>query len=142
MGIHVLIVDDNDDFGSFVKEVCDGVGLRSRHWSDPVQFKQDYEKTLPEIVVVDIAMQPIDGMQLAQWMGELARTIGHSPSIIVVSGQRPDQIRLCSSVASLSGINRVVGLSKPVAVATLEEALLTQAEIHGLSVRARTQENS
>lgn len=120
--VDVLIVDDDADFGKFAVGVADSVGLKGLALHSSLEFKSKYEAFHPAIVVMDIAMPGLDGVQLSQWLGQQCLQHDRRCRVILVSGYGVDFIRLCSSIAALSGLDDITGLSKPIEHGTLAAA--------------------
>jgi len=121
--LDVLVVDDDADFARFVKGVAESIGLRAEVLDTPSEFKTKFEALRPATVVLDIAMPGIDGVQLSQWMGQQFLQHGQQCRVILVSGYGVEFIRLCSSIAALSGLENIQGLSKPIEHGALAAAL-------------------
>lgn len=68
--IRVLVVDDNVDFAEFVCEVVRSNGFNAAAISDPRRFEERCAAVRPEIVILDIQMPGVDGLKIAQWLGD------------------------------------------------------------------------
>ena len=121
--VDILVIDDNEAFTKFVGDVAEGCGLRAALLTDPSLFKERMQETAAPIVIMDIDMPGLSGLQLAQWLGEFARAEKIEVQLVLVSGHREETIRLCKSVASISGLRNVEALSKPVELAVLAQLL-------------------
>ncbi len=126
--IRVLVMDDNVDFAEFVCEVARHNNFNATAISNPKQFEERCTAIRPEIVVLDIQMPGIDGLQLAQWLGDFMLAKQLEVRLVILSGRGEDAIQLCKSVAAISGIHEVQTLSKPVEFATLSKVLLSFAK--------------
>ncbi|MFV0368002.1 MAG: response regulator [Hyphomicrobiaceae bacterium] len=121
--VDVLVIDDNEAFTMFVGEVAESCGLKAALLTDPTLFKERMEKTGASIVIMDIDMPGVSGLQLSQWLGEFSRAENIEVQLILVSGHREETIRLCKSVAAISGLRDVEALAKPVELAVLTQLL-------------------
>lgn len=121
--IDVLAVDDDPEFAGYVAGVAKEIGLKAEAVTDPAQFAARCEKLHPLIVVLDIEMPSISGLQLAQWLGEHSRSTGIEVRLIVLSGRGEEMIRLCQSVGAISGLRDIIALAKPVEFSVLAQAL-------------------
>ncbi len=126
--IRVLIMDDNAEFADFVCEVARYNDFNATAISNPRQFEERCAAFRPEIVVLDIQMPGVDGLQLAQWLGDYMHAKQHDVSLVILSGRGEEAIQLCKSVAAISGIKDVQTLTKPVEFATLSKVLLSMAK--------------
>lgn len=122
--VDVLIIDDDPEFSKFVVGVAESVGLSVVSLKSSLDFKAEFEAHYPRVVVLDIAMPGVDGVQIAQWLGQQHTQQGWTGRVILVTGYGVDFIRLCSSIAALSGLDKVHGLSKPIEHGALALALL------------------
>ena len=116
-------VDGLDDFELYVKRGDECIGLRAEVMDTPSELKTTFEALRPATVVLDIAMPGIDGVKLSQWMGQQFLQHGQQCRVILVSGYGVEFIRLCSSIAALSGLENIQGLSKPIEHGALAAAL-------------------
>ncbi len=118
-----MAVDDDPEFASYVAGVANEIGLKAEAVTDPSQFAARCEKLNPRIVVLDIEMPAVNGLQLAQWLGEYSRSTGVEIRLIVLSGRGEEMIRLCQSVGAISGIGDIIALAKPVEFSVLAQAI-------------------
>lgn len=125
----ILIVDDNADFADFVRQVAASERMSAEIILNSADFEEAFKRLKPRIVVLDIEMPGIGGMQLAQWLGGYASEHNLEVAVLIISGFGRDAIRICRAVADLAGIDIVRGLSKPVEFSTLAGSL---KELQGL----------
>ena len=79
-----------------------------------------FAKDRPEIVVLDIVMPEMDGIELIQWLIDQA----YDGRLIVVSGFSPDYVKLAQRLAEAKqGMFKVETLTKPIPLATLRNSL-------------------
>lgn len=126
--IRVLVMDDNADFADFVCEVARYSDFNATAISNPKEFEQRCAAFRPEIVVLDIQMPGVDGLQIAQWLGDYMHTSQQDVRLVILSGRGEEAIQLCKSVAAISGVQEVQTLTKPVEFATLSKVLLGLAK--------------
>lgn len=121
--IELLVVDDNREFAELVAEVAQSCGLSAYTVSSGEQFQTEFRKLLPAISVIDIGLDGIDGMALAQWLGMVCHEQNHKLKLIICSGRDEPELQICAAAASLAGVDDIVALHKPVEVASLTDAL-------------------
>ena len=115
----LLVVDDEEGFGTFVAEVADGLGYDTRVTVSGREFTKAYETEIPSVVVMDVIMPGMDGVELAGWLAE-KKLDGH---VVVVTGFEPLYADLVASLGNAGGIKSVTKLFKPVRIKALREAL-------------------
>ncbi len=115
----LLIVDDEPGFGEFVRKVAVEAGFEVEVTTDGYQFQQRYETFNPTVVVVDLIMPDIEGIELVQWVANR-----EAPAhLIVVTGYSPEYAKLAKTLGEAKGLPSVASLIKPVKVAKLRGAL-------------------
>ncbi|MDF1721383.1 MAG: response regulator [Minwuia sp.] len=115
----ILICDDEPDFRAIVRDVVEGMGFEAIEVAQPELFADTFARCIPEIVVLDIVMPNIDGLELVTWLtGE-----GYKGRLVLVTGFNPNYARAARTLADLKGIASVSVLQKPVALADLRAAL-------------------
>ncbi len=115
----LLIVDDEADFGTFVSKVAEKSGYKAVVISDPRVFKETYDQLRPDVIVLDIVMPDLDGIEIMNWLV----SVGNKASVVIISGFAPDYAQWARTIGSLGGSFSISALSKPVSVAELSAAL-------------------
>lgn len=126
--VDVLVVDDDREFNKFVAGVAEGLGLSVASLQNSNEFKREFEALRPKVVVLDIAMPGIDGVQLSRWLGQQRQQHNREVRVILVTGYGVDFLRLCGSIAALSGLDNIQGLSKPIEHDAMAMALLGESK--------------
>ena len=83
------------------------------------EFTKAYEAEIPSVVVMDVIMPGMDGVELAGWLAE-TKFDGH---VVVVTSFAPLYADLVASLGNAGGIKSVTKLFKPVRIKALREAL-------------------
>lgn len=115
---HILVIDDDEQFRGMLVQM---LSLDSHH----VSFAHDGEEGLrmskeisPDLIVTDILMPHMDGIELIR---ELARRAAGIPIIAVSGGRRSISADFNLESASMMGVKAT--LSKPFARADLRQAI-------------------
>ena len=119
VGKSLLVLDDEPEFGSFVRKVGENVGFEVSVISDAREFRDAYEKVEPHKIVLDILMPGMDGIEVIRWLA----SIDNKASVVIVSGYAPRYGKAAEALADAQGHFLVTTLSKPVSVAELSSAL-------------------
>jgi CheY-like chemotaxis protein len=116
---HLLVVDDEAAFCDFVRRVAEDMGYSVAVCTDSTRALAVYESTRPSVVVLDMVMPDVEGIQIVQ---ELARR-GTDARVILVSGYNPHYVDLAQTLGQAKGIDRIAGLTKPIRLEALRAAL-------------------
>ncbi len=115
----LLVVDDEEGFGAFVAEVAEGLGYETWVTTNGNEFTKAFEAEKPAVVVMDVVMPGMDGVEIAGWLGE-QNFDGH---VVVVSGFAPLYADLVATLSNAGGMKSVTKLFKPVRIKALRDAL-------------------
>lgn len=118
-GKRLLIVDDEPDFGEFVRKVAEDLGYEVTVTTEGRAFKKIYDKCDPTVVLLDMIMPETDGIELVTWLAKNHCTA----KVIVATGYHPDYGLMAQKLGEDGGIDSVTLLTKPVSPAQLRAAL-------------------
>ena len=124
----MLIVDDNRDAAESSSALLQAVGYETRVAYDGVAALAEVEAFHPEIVLLDIGLPGMDGLEVARRLGESES--GRSALLVAVTGWGQEQDRQRSEEAGFAR-----HLVKPVEPRVLMETL---AELLAARRRATT----
>lgn len=84
-GLRVLIVDDNDFAHSIMRDILLSMRLKDiRHVHDAKSVMREINSSLPDILIVDLLMKPIDGFELIKRIrAHEVDDIRHLPILVV-----------------------------------------------------------
>ena len=112
----LLVIDDESDIAEYIGEVARGLDYEVRVTSDAGIFKQAVDDFDPSVVVVDVVMPEIDGIELVKYLG--AR--GCKARVLVISGYAERYLDNTKSLAEAFGLASVTTMTKPLELARLE----------------------
>jgi CheY-like chemotaxis protein len=115
----LLVIDDEPAFGSFVKEVAEGMGFDVRVTAKADEFADTYETFDPTVIVLDVVMPEVDGIELVQWLAQEKC----KAKIVIVTGYNPHYADAAKRLVSAGDLPSVMTLTKPVSLADLRAAL-------------------
>ncbi len=115
----LLIVDDEPDFAEFVGIVGEQLGYETLKISDPRKFQDSYNEFTPDVIVLDMVMPEIDGVELIKWLTSQNATA----KVVIISGYNPLYAKMGEVLSAAGGLSDVMTLQKPVRINTLKEAL-------------------
>lgn len=117
----LLVIDDEADFMEFVRLVAEELGFAVTKATRAQDFQAAYDRARPDVIVLDIVMPEVDGIELIQWL--MNRDC--KARVIVVTGFSPDYSHAAVLLGATRGLE-VVTLGKPVKLADLRRALVTE----------------
>ena len=115
----LLVIDDEPEFGEYVKRVAADLGFSVQVTHAASDFMDVYRSFDPTVIVMDILMPQMDGIELVQWLADA----GCSARVVLASGYNPRYAKAAETLAQEIGSLHVTTLQKPVRVADLRAAL-------------------
>jgi CheY-like chemotaxis protein len=116
---HLLVMDDEPEFAEIVRKVAEGMGFAVVAPRNAAEFKARFKELRPEIVMVDVIMPDVDGIELVSWL--VANQC--AAQVLIVTGYDPSYARAAETLAKVQGMMRVSTLAKPLKLAELRAAL-------------------
>jgi len=115
----LLIVDDEPEFGEFVRRVALDLGYEVRVTTTGQDFQKHYIEFQPNKIVLDMVIPDIDGNELLLWLLDM----GYAAHLIITTGFSPEYAKDAKTLAEFKGLSAVTTLVKPVPLARLRAAL-------------------
>jgi DNA-binding response OmpR family regulator len=115
----LLIIDDYLSFAKFVAGIAREEGFDVEITTRAEDFKAAVLRVPPDLIVLDIFMPLMDGIELIQWLGE-QRT---KARVIVATGFHMEYANMVRAIGIAKGIDSISILLKPFRVTTLRAAL-------------------
>jgi FixJ family two-component response regulator len=84
---HVFLIEDHKELRDDLTRILEFVGYVVRAFPDPIQFLEYDKHVAPAVVVSDMQMPNMTGIELQERLRELGRTM----PIIIISGKSSDQ---------------------------------------------------
>ena len=112
----LLVVDDEPHFRDLVKHVAVKAGFEVELARDGHEFKAIFDTFDPDVVVLDIVMPGIDGVELVQWLAEHDEQV----HLVIVTGYAPNYATLAKKLGEAKGLLSVTTLTKPVSLPDLK----------------------
>jgi CheY-like chemotaxis protein len=118
----LLVIDDEPDFMQIVRTVAEEMGFDVTTARDAEAFKSVYTASPPDLMVIDVVMPEVDGIELVEWLVDC----GCSGDVIMVTGYNPNYASAAAAIAQAKSSMDVRILQKPVLLADLRSALRAQ----------------
>ena len=115
----LLVIDDDPAISQIVGAVAEGLGFEVRTTERADEFAEIYEEFQPGIVILDLVMPEVDGIELAQWLAH----VKSQARIIFLTGHNPRFKDAARALADSGDLASVTTLTKPVSIAVLRQAL-------------------
>lgn len=115
----LLVVDDEPEFGEFVRKVAVELGYEVRVTTNGKAFQQAYQELQPTTIVLDMVMPEMDGNELVLWLMKQH----YDANLLIITGYSPDYAKDAKRLAEFKGLRSVSTLTKPIRLAKLREAL-------------------
>jgi CheY-like chemotaxis protein len=115
----LLVVDDEPRFAAFVREAAEGIGMQVEMAGNGEEAKTVYRRFDPDVIVLDVVMPVMDGVEFVQWLGEE----GCRARLLLVTGYNPHYGRLAERLGQAKGIGSVTVLNKPLRLHQLLAAI-------------------
>ena len=115
----LLIVDDEPEFGQFVRKVAEAMDFEVRVTTQAAHIKGAYGAFDSTVIVLDMVMPKTDGIELVNWLADRH----YQGKLLIVTGFTPRYTELARTVSVRKGMTSVTTLNKPVDLAKLRAAL-------------------
>ncbi len=119
MSKRLLIVDDEPDFGEFVRQVAQTLDYKVMVTTNGRDFQQGYNDFQPNLILLDMVMPDMDGNEVLLWLLQK----GYSAGLIITTGYSPDYAQEAKTLAEFNGLQKVSTLTKPVRSIELRSVL-------------------
>jgi PAS domain S-box-containing protein len=91
LGLRVLIADDTPENRSFLEQLLQPLGFQTRVVADGAQAVEEFERWLPQLVLIDLRMPVLDGYEAIRCMRKFPH--GAQTPIIAVTASAFDENR-------------------------------------------------
>jgi EAL domain-containing protein (putative c-di-GMP-specific phosphodiesterase class I) len=120
----LLVLDDEELVGAFIRRAAEGLGFRAQAVTTPAAFQAALAQQPPDEIVLDLQLGASDGIQVLR----LLAAAGCQARITLLSGFDPRVLASAHELALELGLNIGEALTKPVRLQALREALAARAE--------------
>ncbi len=121
----LLVIDDDAGFRSFVRRVSETVGYETVVTEDADDFKEKVRSWRPSVIILDLQMPKVDGVELLRSLGETKS----AAKILIASGFDVKVVETAARLAAERGLAIAGSLHKPVRAAMLRDRLECLREV-------------
>lgn len=115
----LLVIDDEAEIGEFIREVAEDLGYEVVVTRHAEAFKTGYESFDPTLIMLDIVMPDVDGIELLRYLAQE----GCRAKVLVMSGYSEKYLESAEKLSDAYGLKRIDRLTKPIRLAKLREVL-------------------
>lgn len=115
----LLVMDDEAAFGRFVRRIAEGEGYEVEVLTQPRDFAAAFERFAPDMIVLDIVMPEVDGIELIRWLIAQSAHV----RLVIMTGFNPMYATMGAVLAEAHGLMEVTSVVKPIGVADLRKLL-------------------
>ena len=113
--MRLLIIDDEEDICDLIAEIGERHGLEPRTTSNTETVPQILGEFTPDVIMMDLMMPGIDGVELLRLLSEKAR----NAKLCLISGSDARVLNSARRLGSAHGLDVVAALEKPLSIQTL-----------------------
>jgi EAL domain-containing protein (putative c-di-GMP-specific phosphodiesterase class I) len=115
----LIVIDDEPAVGTFIGRVARRVGFDVIVTADPGDFKQRVRSWRPALIVLDLGMPEMDGIELLRFLADERVTA----RILIISGFDEKVLDAAERLGAARGLNMAGVLRKPVLIEELTQVL-------------------
>ena len=129
--MRLLVIDDEEDICDLIAEIGMRHGLEARTTSNTENVQQLLADFMPDIIMMDLMMPGIDGVELLRLLSDKAR----NAKLCLISGSDARVLNSARRLGSAHGLDVIAALEKPLSIPTLN-AFFDQAAGKGKNLGA------
>ena len=115
----LLVIDDEPEIGEFIRTVAEEMGYEVQVTSSADEFQVAYASFRPTLIMLDIVMPDIDGIELLRYLASR----GCQAKVLVMSGYSEKYLDSAQKLSDAYGLHNIDRLTKPIRLAKLREVL-------------------
>ena len=115
----LLVIDDEREIGEFIRTVAEEMGYEVQVTSSADEFQAAYASFRPTLIMLDIVMPDIDGIELLRYLASR----GCQAKVLVMSGYSEKYLDSAQKLSDAYGLHNIDRLTKPIRLAKLREVL-------------------
>ena len=120
---HLLVIDDEPDIARYIGTVAEGLGYEVTVTTEAEEFIEAYNQKNPDVIVVDVVMPNIDGIELVKYLAQA----GCRARVLVISGYTERYLDNTKTLGEAFGLVSITAMRKPIELNQLEAFLSAEA---------------
>lgn len=117
-GKRLLVIEDDPDIATLISRIATDMDFQVTT-TYGMAVPQAYRETKPDIIVLDIMMPEMDGLEVLQFL----RHEGSEARLIILSGSQESYRRIAQNIGLSAGLRIEANVSKPFRAADLRLVL-------------------
>jgi EAL domain-containing protein (putative c-di-GMP-specific phosphodiesterase class I) len=113
--MRLLVIDDEEDICDLIAEIGERHSLETRTTCNTENVHQLLADFPPDVIMMDLMMPGIDGVELLRLLSEKAR----GAQLCLISGSDSRVLNSARRLGSAHGLNVIAALEKPLSIQTL-----------------------
>jgi CheY-like chemotaxis protein len=120
--MRLLIIDDDKDFGEYVRQAAEEAGFEVNVTTQARDFKESFDAFNPDVIVLEVVMPDVDGIELINWLGDQ----GCTARLIIVTVYSLKYAEMARTLSVAKGMTSAIAVSKENFIAEIREVLAAQ----------------
>ena len=121
----LLVLDDEPEFCEYVRRVAEQEDFLVKTIHESRSFQALYESFEPTLIVLDLVMPDMDGIEIIRWLASKDRPL----HVVLATGYNPRYAMMADKLAvGRSKSLKITPIAKPVRVNTLRRILRQEAQ--------------
>jgi len=118
----LLIVDDDISFGEYVRQAAERSGFDVRVTTRARDFKESFEVFKPDVIMLEVVMPEVDGIELINWLGDQ----GCTARLIIVTSYAPKFAEMAKKLSVAKGMTSAIAIFKGKLIAEIRDSLVVE----------------
>ena len=119
--MRLIVVDDEIEFARYAATVASGLGFDVETVDHGKKFQEAYQRAEPDVVLLDMVMPDMDGIELVSWLSARQSKI----HLLIATGYNPKYVEMAEVLGAQSCFLSITKLQKPLRAAELRRVLRT-----------------
>ncbi|NQV55637.1 MAG: response regulator [Rhodospirillales bacterium] len=115
----LLVIDDEPEICELIKNVAEEIDFDVSVATTATEFQSCVRECKPGVIVLDLQMPQVDGIELLRFLGEEKCSAG----VILISGTDKRVLATSRRLGDSYGLNMLGALQKPIKLNDLEQIL-------------------
>ncbi len=130
----LLVLDDEPEFCEYVRKVAEQEDYIVETIQDSRDFQERYDAFNPTLIVLDLVMPNMDGIEIIRWLSSKERPV----HVVLATGYNPRYAMMADKLAmGHSKHLKISPIAKPVRIDTLRQILRQDCQ-RDVSVESET----